>query len=752
MSESVFEKLLGSYSGMRKRTWAPSIIKEAALSDEQKKAQPAIQAAFTQAAGGTPVMGQGTRRNINFEPVQDRPGSVKISGSNIPPKILDQTGFNNTFGKIKSSYHPTSFAYKVFTAWAPQEEGEKKGDEKSKETQPETEPTQQLPGFTKTQRDGIAEYIEQKEDTDPTLAQRAVQAIQKTIITPLSRTKLATLLKERPDLTPKIQSQLLDLTSRFFSMAGKVEKATLADGTEVTFIRGERLSAGDRTAGRVITVRGNQGTGGVSFGRANGETVEEYEEIQTYARAYDHKTYGFKLGSSVDQYGPNLHNARILPAGVDVTSMTKEEFQSLDTAVRRSISSTDKEPIDDNDTIGKLFEDIIQIGGAIKSGNAKDKAAALKEMRNRLEKLKELGNIDLLNFAAPLMSGEVDDIKALLEGAPNLSAALKSKIKMMDRQLSVMERVIGLKSVKRSERPSQGSKIGFRTDNRYVVSNEDPLNSKYADVMNPNEEGDYRLEISAKQINSPTATTALGTNKVENALGKDTAEYDKLHGEHLERAVDSGSITEQQAQACRDALEHDRGVYGDLVKMFGDLTKPNKQALASYYDSLIAEAPGQFEDSKTQLKYVNYLKGLKQDLKKKDVNPRQAAMKLLQLHRIKKAATDRDYAAGMFYNDAVLSMGSFENELLMRGSPVDVALMKTHQLANDYAKSAFSEDFDIEVGLASVSLKKDKTLIASNRVAGKENKQFVENQLANGGKRIFADIHSLDEPEVVRDA
>ena len=127
-------------------------------------------------------------------------------------------------------------------------------------------------------------------------------------------------------------------------------------------------------------------------------------------------------------------------------------------------------------------------------------------------------------------------------------------------------------------------------------------------------------------------------------------------------------------------------------------------------------------------------------------------MKLLQLHRLRKASSDRDYAAGMFYNDAVLSMGSFENELLVRGSPVDVAMMKTHELANNYAKSAFSDDFDVEVGLASVSLKKDNTLVASNRVAGKENKQFVEHQLANAGKRMFGDVHSLDEPEVVGDA
>ena len=679
-------------------------------------------------------MGQGTRQNINFEPVQDQPGRVKISGSNLTPKIFDQTSFNNNINAAKARY-PTTFAYKLASAWFPQQDDKKKDDEKSKETQPEPEAVQELPSFTQSQRDGIAEYIEQKEDTDPTAAQKLVQKIQDSIVRPLERRKLSSLLRDRPDLSTAIKSQFLDLTSRFFSMAGKVEKATLADGTEVTFIRGERLSAGDRQAGRVITVRGNNGTGGVAFGRANGETIDAYAEMQTYARAYDHKTYGFELGSNVSKYGPNLHNARILSEGVDISSMTKEEFEELDPVVRSSVSSTGKDPIDDNATVGTLFEDTLQMGAAIDSGFGK--VTAMKELKTRMEKLKELGNIDMKVFLSPLLSGEVDDLQGLIGNAPNLGEAVKSKLKLFSRQYTVMKDALGMGTVLRSERPSQDSSIGERTDNRFILA--EPLSDPYfADVTEENEKGEHVLEISAKQMNSPTSDTPLGSNVVANMLGQSTEKYDKLHDEHLERAVQSKHVTEEQAQTCRDALEHDRQVYGDLVKMFGDLTKPNKQALGNYYDSLIAKASGQFTTSEAQMKYVNYLKGLKEDLKKKDINPRQAAMKLLQLHRLRKASSDRDYAAGMFFNDAVLSMGSYKNELLVRGSPVDVTMAKTHDLANQYARAAFSDNYKIDVGLASVSLKtKQGNLVAKNRVAGKEKKQFVEHSLANFGKNLF---------------
>lgn len=741
MSESVFERLLGSYSGMRKRTWTPHVIEEAELSDEQKQVFKAAAKAFETALGGTPVMGQGSRQNINFEPVPDQPLKVKISGSNLTPKIFDQTSFNNNVNAAKARY-PSTFAYKLASAWFPKQDGEKQDNEKSKETQPEPEAVQELPSFTQSQRDGIAEYIEQKEDKDPTFAQRVVQKIQDSIVRPLQRRKLSTLLRERPDVSTKIRNQLLDLSSRFFSMASKVEKATLADGTEVKFVRGERLSAGDRAAGRVITVRGNNGTGGVAFGRANGELSEEYSEIQTYARAYDHKTYGFELGSNVSKYGPNLHNARVLPEGVDISSMTKEEFEELDPVVRSSVSSTGKDPIDDNATVGHLWEDVLQMGAALDSGGV-GKVTAMKELKTRLEKLKELGNLDLKNFVSPLLSGEVDDLEGLIGNAPNLGEAVKSKLKLFSRQYAVMKEALGMGSVLRSERPSQDSAIGERTDNRFILA--EPLSDPYfADVTEENEKGEHVLEISAKQMNSPTSETPLGSNKVANMLGQSTEKYDKLHDEHLERAVQSKHITEEQAQTCRDALEHDRQVYGDLVKMFGDLTKPNKQALGNYYDSLIAEAPGQFTSSEAQMKYVNYLKGLKEDLKKKDVNPRQAAMKLLQLHRMRKASSDRDYAAGMFFNDAVLSMGSYKNELLVRGSPVDIAMAKTHQLANDYARAAFSDNYNVDVGLASVSLKtKQGNLVAKNRVAGKENKQFVEHYLANFGRNLFGKVYPV---------
>lgn len=739
MSESVFDKLLGSYSGMRKRTWQPAIIEEA-LDDEQTKQYnavfAAVQQALNQLAPGKEQAGFGDRKNITI--TKDPTGQgFTISGSNLGRKKFRD--FSREFSSRAASTE-NSKVRAVMSAWSPKEDGEKKGDEKSKETPADVGTPQEPQGFEKTQRDDIAKYIEQKTDSDPSISQKLVQKIQDTILTPLSRSKMATLFTERPDISPEIQSQLFSLVGRFFSMAGKVEKVTLADDTEVKIIRAEQLSPGERSAGKVITVRGNNGNGGVSFGRGDGELIEEYKDVQTFARAYDHKTYGFQLGKNVSQFGPNVFDARILPEGVDVTAMTKEEFDKLDLVAQKSVSTAAS--TGDNDTTGKLFEDMLQLGGAIMSNDTSGKAAALTELKTRLEKLGEIGNVDMLNLGAALLSGEMDDLESIMENAPNMGEALKSQIRMMGRQIAKVNEVLGIKSINKSERPSTGSKIGFRTDNRYVISDENPLNPEYRDAMNPAGEGEYRVEISAKQIKSPTETTALGSNKVENALGGDTEEYDKLHEEHLARAVASGDLSEAQAQSCRDALTHDREVYDELRKKFGDLTKPNKSTLESYYNSLIRQASGQFTDTKTQMQYVKFLEELKGDLKK-DVNPRQAAMKLLQLHRMRKAATDKEYAAGMFVNDAILSMGSSENEVIVRGSPVDVAMAKTHQMITAMAVDAFADDFEVSVGLASVSLKKDKTTYATNRVAGKENKQFAEGRMTNAGKRRYFESHPI---------
>ena len=360
MAESVFEKLLGSYSGMRKRTWSPQVIEEAELSKEQIDAFKDIAAAFERASQGQAVMSQGTRQNINFEPVEGQPGYVKISGSNLTPKIFTATEFANKVRPDKSR-HPTSFGYRIATAWAPQQYGKNKDGEKSKEDKEIDKATQDLQGepidFPESAKSSIGGFLERKLGVSPNDAIKTLDKIKRIITFPLSRTKLGKLFENRPDLTPALQSELMKGVQAFFSMAGKVETITLADGTKKNIIRAERLTADERAAGKTITVRGSQGKGKVHFGRADGEPTQEFSGLQEYASSYDHKRYGLHLGKPVNQFGEMLHGVIILPEGVDVGSLTEEDMKDFDTAVQTSVSSSEG----GNDTKGKLAEDVFQL-------------------------------------------------------------------------------------------------------------------------------------------------------------------------------------------------------------------------------------------------------------------------------------------------------------------------------------------------------------------------------------------------------
>ena len=347
MSVSVFEKLLGSYSGMRKRTWTPSVISEASvtwwaqqfsLGDEVDSQTKAAQYQQAKTNLEKAAAEQGTMTPA--QAIQQLTTYGQAAATNQGVQVVNRQGQKPM--AIKKEKVPEAVQGLELLIQKAQTEKSKKQDsdkgdkdsEKSKDEPGAAEP-QEMQGFSRTQRDEIAEYVEQKLDLDPSQAQTFVQKIQNTILTPLSKTKLGKLFDARPDASSKIKEQLLDLTSRFFSMASKVESVTLADGTQVKVIRSERLSSGDRKAAQVITVRGVNGEKGVNFGRADGEYIEDYKELQEFSRAYDHKTYGASLGSAMNRFGKVMFDTRILPEGVDPSAMTKEDFEKLDLAAQK---------------------------------------------------------------------------------------------------------------------------------------------------------------------------------------------------------------------------------------------------------------------------------------------------------------------------------------------------------------------------------------------------------------------------------
>ena len=737
MAESVFEKLLGSYSGMRKRTWSPQVIEEAQLSKEQLAAFGDITAAFQRASQGQAVMSQGTRQNINFEPVEGQPGRVKISGSNLTPKIFDATMFANQVTPQKARF-PASFAFKIAAAWVPQQGGEKKDDEKSKEDKEIDKATQDLQGepidFPESAKSSIGGFLEQKLGISPNDAAKTLDRIKSVIAFPLSRTKLGKLFENRPDLTPALQSELLKGVQAFFSMAGKVETITLADGTKKNIIRGERLGADERAAGKTITVRGGEGKGGVHFGRADGEPVQDYSGLQEYASAYDHKRYGLHLGKPLNDFGEMLHGVVIVPEGVDVGNLTEEDMKDFDTAVQTSVSSSEG----GNDTKGKLAEDVFQLVAAHLTGDKSQVKEALNNLKTRLEKLGAISPEQLEQLESALTAGETEDIMGLLEGHTSMDRALKSQVTRMVRKAHTLVSVLGVDKVIGSERPSAESRIGSRADNTWIVDGE--LNAEWKNVL-----VDGKVEISLKEQDSVTSETVLGSNSVHNAYGSDSAEYTQLHDEHMDRAVSEGYLTEQQAQSCRDALEYDRQLLNDLETTLGSLTKPNRASVKSYIKSQIDAVGGSELSIRGKQEKIAQLKELEKELMGA-ANPRVAAMKLFQFNRIRKAQADPDYAAGAFANDSILSMGSFNNEVIARGSPTQLDIAATHDLLGRMSQDAFTGGFKPGMTLSGSSLKDSEgNVIARNRVAGKERKQFVEGRVPYEGKKRYFQAHPIQE-------
>lgn len=743
MSISVFDKLLESYSGMRKRTWEPSILVEA-LDDEQLQkfndVYNAIKDFLSSAQPGQQQTGFGDNKNLTLTKAPTGL-AFSVAGSNLGAKGKSFRGGLNDFTS-RAAATPNSKAAAVLSAWSPKDKDGKEDTEKSKKEPADAGAQTEIQGFSPAERDDIAKYIEQKSEEDPTKAQAFVQKLQNSILTPLSKTKLGKIFSGRPDLTPTIQKQLFNITSRFFSMAGKVELITLGDGTQVKVIRSGRLSPGDRSASKVITARGTDGSKGVFFGRSDGDFEEEYKELQEYSQAYDHKTYGLSLGKAMAPYGTAVFDARILPDGIDPTTMTKEDFEKLDLVVQKSTSTATGSG--QNDTKGKLFEDMTQLVGAILTGDKSQKKEAIGELKKRLEKIGSLGSADVEHLESALLSSEADDLESLLE-SQNIESELRRVLQTQLKKLNKVKELLGVTSVKQSLRPSASSKIGERADNEWILPDDSALKGDYKDLMNEADGGDYRLLISVKEYDNPTSETVLGSNSIHNAYGAgEAAAYDQLHEEHMERALNKGYLDEKQVEAAKKALEDDRQALKTLEDTLGSLTNPNKASLKSQINTLIKNAGNQgFTTIAAQQAYVRELQSLK-DTIETERNPRKAAVKLFQLGRIVRAEKDSQYAAGAFTNDSILSMGSFENELIMRGSPIDVSLAQTHDLLGRIAQDAFSGQMNISFGIGGTSMKDSEgNVLARNRVAGKEKKQFVEGRVPFAGKERYMETHAI---------
>ena len=371
MSASVFEKLLGSYSGMRKRTWNPGLIEEAKaeLSDEQKTKVEEIsqfvkQFLATQPVGAT-QQGLGDNRNITIEKVSDT--MPRFTGSNLG--TLNFRDFPNKFN-ANSAAHTQSQAKKLLAAWSPKkEEGDEKSKKEGEDKEEKKAPEQEAAKFSEGFVEKVGSFLDNLGVKGGVVG--FLDNLQNKINTPTASSKIGKFVawlkgEKSPELSAEGRKALANATEHFINIASKVR---VVDGQKVIV----GLTGAEREALKIITVRNN---GTVYFGRP-GEAVPGYEVLQDNASEHGDGNYGFCLGASLEPIGAILNDAAILPEGVDIENVSKGDIESFDKVQKSKASGSAS-----NDAVGKL-EELVKLAGLA------EKEQSPIRKRKALAKLKE---------------------------------------------------------------------------------------------------------------------------------------------------------------------------------------------------------------------------------------------------------------------------------------------------------------------------------------------------------------------------
>lgn len=337
MSESVFERLLGSYSGMRKRTWSLQMIEESVdwwkgqlgLGNVEPDPQARIQkyntlksslgAAQNQAGTGQSTPQQALQMLAGQPYGRVEPTTVGVAFSEAPrdPRSV-------TKGKIQTVLDALDELIK--------------GAQQEKPVSVKTDTTKNQIGGTADK--GMQAGEEFRIDFSPTFTEEAtpfldrigvkggvvgfLSNLQNKINTRAENSKIGRFISflmgdNPPEVSTEGRRALANATEHLINIAQKVRTV---DGQKVIV----GLTGEEREALKIITVRNN---GSVYFGRP-GEAVPGYEILQENASEYGDGNYGFSLGNSLNPLGAILNDAIIIPEGVDIENVSKEDLETFD--------------------------------------------------------------------------------------------------------------------------------------------------------------------------------------------------------------------------------------------------------------------------------------------------------------------------------------------------------------------------------------------------------------------------------------
>jgi len=745
MSETIFERLLESYSGMRKRTWNPSLVGEAANPLLHWKRR------FGVPKGVDPLT-----HKSNLETARS---NIKALASGGEAKVDHATAAENVrqaaYGTaVLSTKHPPGPATTIYVqannkdvdqfridkaqivlaaidellrgigeSEAEKSPVEKAGDKAvrgSEEGVPEVQ--EERVALSDTERETAIGVIEKLLGILPNVASKIIAKLENTINTPAKNTKLGKFFEfmelENPTLTSESKKQLKSLMSHLFNIANKANTP-------------EALSPAEKAALKVITIRRN---GDVYFGRP-GEAVPGYEDLQEQA-AFGDSNYGFHLGKAMNQFGPLLGEARIVTDSDGNESirvenpgtMSDSEFDKLPKAFPSSKAGGSG----NNDAVGKVTEYFWELGMAISTGDK----GAIAEAREKVKKgLKKLGGLpeDLEVLETPITDENYDilnDVVSQMQEAGGVTQFVKNLVRNIGRSVESYQKALNIQpgDVVKVAAPSQSSKMGERPDVIAFIRPEAKINKKALTlegrkvtlhVVTPKDldiikkygedvVGTTMLNTSIKQKKEEGGTTRMGSGAYRNMVEPPTGEYDKLQKSALDRAEKEGLMTPEQREDCMQALEADRKHHEVISKKIRALSPKNKKDVVDFLNKTVLAGGTSIEGMEKYKEEADSIaKGLQSD--DKEVR-RLAEIRLVQMARMRRTrggTTGRGarMARAHAFNDAVLSFASREEEPIYIDSPQSLKTTTNHQVMSVLANALFKEEGDVDVNPARTTVK-----------------------------------------------
>ena len=572
MPGTIFEKLLDSYDGIRRRAWVPThVIQEVERSPQDITAAytAATQALNNFVAGG---MGSGNLIGTDLTATKQKDDSIYVTNNRgITLKLMGKVGADYTIAGGKEKGKPLStfaaanvqgqpMARRFILAFAEEGEGAPEDTEKKKGKGKEPSKKDQLEGaeqlaFLPEQRETIQNHFIDVEGLNDEAAKKRVDEIEYAVNNPSTRTPIGRALAEqlgaRPDMAHGAKQQMMKIYANAISAAGKIQTVKTKEGPiRVVNVEGKGALTGEELeALSLITIRGQTDPAfstakkpkpRVFIGR-DGVEIEGYEELQEFVGGYSEDGYGNTWGNLFGDSLNTFWDVRRMTEAEISQSLTdpldKDGIKALDPATRLSKNMEAGHEGIGNDYKGKLLEDLVQYQAAKMAFQAAklsgddaeiEGALALQEeavelVVNRLQLGATMMAQDLNNLRTTLLDSEFEglqDLQRLRELGLPPESMLRIAMSEAAAQTEMAFELFGLNkdNILRVERPSLTSRQGVKSDVDIILKPGTKLNPKV--VTN----GKFKIELSERDVVDPET----GEPVVDPETGEPTGEKEQL--------------------------------------------------------------------------------------------------------------------------------------------------------------------------------------------------------------------------------